>query len=172
MAAWTTFEPVDGLAIHIAASRRGLCWLSIQSSEERFVSELRAAFPSQQWWRDDSHPLLRDAAEQLRGYFRGERREFELPLDLRGTEFQQKVWRALRQIPYGKRRSYRDVAREIGAPSAARAVGAANGRNPVAIIVPCHRVIASDGSLGGYSGGLTVKQMLLDLESGAEKGNE
>ncbi|MCW5978663.1 MAG: methylated-DNA--[protein]-cysteine S-methyltransferase [Bryobacteraceae bacterium] len=167
MAAWTSLEPAEGFPVHIAATRRGLCRLSIQQSTAAFVAGLRGACSSEDWWRDDAHPLLGDAAEQLRAYFGRARREFELPLDLRGTEFQLKVWRALRGIPYGERRSYRDIARAIGSAAATRAVGAANGRNPVAIVVPCHRVIAADGSLGGYAGGLRVKEMLLELEAGA-----
>jgi len=104
------------------------------------------------------------AATQLREYFAGKRRDFDLPLAPNGTVFQQRVWQALRAIPYGTLRSYGDVARAIGQPLAVRAVGQANGRNPLPIVIPCHRVIASDGSIGGYSGGLTVKHQLLALE--------
>jgi methylated-DNA-[protein]-cysteine S-methyltransferase len=104
------------------------------------------------------------AAKQLREYFAGERHDFDLRLAPRGTAFQQRVWQALRAIPYGTLRSYGDVARAIGQPHAVRAVGQANGRNPLPIVIPCHRVIASDGSIGGYSGGLAVKHRLLALE--------
>ncbi len=101
---------------------------------------------------------------QLNEYFAGERRLFDLPLDLRGTEFQRQCWQALLAIPYGETRSYAQLARMVGRPRAGRAVGLANGANPIAIIVPCHRVIASDGTLGGYGGGLPAKRWLLELE--------
>jgi methylated-DNA-[protein]-cysteine S-methyltransferase len=103
-------------------------------------------------------------SRQLEEYFSGRRRHFDLPLDLRGTEFQKRCWRELLKIPYGETRSYAEIARAIGNPSAVRAVGLANGQNPIAIIVPCHRVIGSDGSLTGYGGGLDVKRRLLELE--------
>jgi len=101
---------------------------------------------------------------QLSSYFCGELTRFDLPLALHGTEFQLRVWAALQEIPYGETISYGELAREIGQPSASRAVGLANGRNPIAIIVPCHRVVGADGTLTGYGGGLERKQMLLDLE--------
>jgi O-6-methylguanine DNA methyltransferase len=104
---------------------------------------------------------------ELNDYFAGERREFSFPLDLRGTEFQLACWRALLEIPYGETRSYRDMAQAIGHPHAYRAVGMSNNRNPIAIVVPCHRVIASSGSLCGYGGGLDIKRKLLELEQGS-----
>ncbi len=111
------------------------------------------------------HPILNLAAQQLRDYFAGTRQQFELPLDWQqGTAFQQKVWRALLRIPYASTCSYAELARQIGQASAVRAVGAANGRNPFSIIVPCHRVIASSGKLTGYAGGLSRKQSLLQFE--------
>jgi methylated-DNA-[protein]-cysteine S-methyltransferase len=97
-------------------------------------------------------------------YFAGQRREFTIPLDMRGTEFQLRCWRELLKIPYGQTRSYAELARAVGSPQGFRAVGHANGQNPIAIVVPCHRVIASDGSLGGYGGGLPLKEELLRLE--------
>ena len=109
--------------------------------------------------------LLNQAAEQLTAYFAGELRAFDLPLDMQGTPFQKTVWRQLLEIPYGETCSYSVVANAIGAPKAVRAVGAANGRNPIAIIVPCHRVIGAHGSLTGYGGGLPLKKFLLDLEA-------
>jgi methylated-DNA-[protein]-cysteine S-methyltransferase len=109
-------------------------------------------------------PALAACADQLREYFAGERREFTLPLAPHGTDFQREVWRALAAIPYGELRSYRDIAQAIGRPKAVRAVGAANGRNPLPIVVPCHRVIGSDGSLTGFAGGLAMKKQLLNLE--------
>ncbi len=114
-------------------------------------------------WRRDATPF-RAALEQLRAYFAGELTRFELPLDPHGTEFQRRAWAALREIPHGETRSYAEQARRIGRPAAVRAIGAANGRNPLAIVVPCHRVIGSDGSLTGFGGGLEVKRQLLDLE--------
>jgi methylated-DNA-[protein]-cysteine S-methyltransferase len=122
--------------------------------------------------RDDpDHPVLRDASRQLGEYFAGERRVFDLPLDVDGTAFQRSVWDALVEIPYGATESYGQLAERIGRPGAARAVGAANGRNPVPIVVPCHRVIGADGTLVGYGGsseaGLTMKRRLIRLESEA-----
>ncbi len=116
-------------------------------------------------WRQAREPF-EAAIEQLDQYFAGERTEFDLELDLRGTSFQTDVWNALLTIPYGETRSYGEIARQIGRPDRARAVGAANGSNPISIIVPCHRVIGSDGSLTGYGGGLPRKRFLLDLEAG------
>lgn len=112
----------------------------------------------------DDSPLLRAAEAQLREYFSGRRKEFDLPLELAGTPFQRKVWRALQEIPFGKTWSYRQLAERVGSPRAVRAVGSANGKNPVSILVPCHRVIRHSGELGGYAGGLGAKRLLLDLE--------
>ncbi|REJ18756.1 MAG: [Fe-S]-binding protein [Paenibacillaceae bacterium] len=109
-------------------------------------------------------PLLKEAAAQLAAYFRGERFRFELPTAMYGTPFQKAVWAALAAIPYGEVRSYKAVAGAIGRPSAVRAVGGANNRNPLPIIVPCHRVVGADGSLVGYAGGLDAKRRLLELE--------
>jgi methylated-DNA-[protein]-cysteine S-methyltransferase len=111
-------------------------------------------------------PLLHRAVAQLNEYFAGARRSFDLPLAPSGTEFQLACWRALAEIPYGETRSYGEQARRIGRPDRARAVGAANGANPIAIILPCHRVIGADGSLVGFGGGLETKRRLLDLEAG------
>lgn len=113
---------------------------------------------------EQRHPVLRDAAKQLEEYFAGKRRAFTLKLNMQGTAFQKKVWKALLAIPFGETRSYAEVARAIGSPRAVRAVGAANGRNPVSIIAPCHRVVGSDGKLTGFAGGLAVKARLLNLE--------
>ncbi|MFJ5772969.1 methylated-DNA--[protein]-cysteine S-methyltransferase [Streptomyces sp. NPDC093094] len=116
--------------------------------------------------REDD-PLFDEPAEQLRAYFAGELKEFTLELRLRGTPFQRAVWDQLTRIPYGETRSYGQLADALGNPGASRAVGLANGKNPVGIIVPCHRVVGSDGSLTGYGGGLDRKQRLLDFEQGA-----
>ena len=109
-------------------------------------------------------PLIQKAAAQVKEYFAGKRKQFKLPLAPHGTEFQQAVWRALQDIPYGETRSYKEIAAAIGRPKAVRAVGMANNRNPISIIVPCHRVIGHDGKLVGYGGGLPLKQRLLELE--------
>ena len=116
------------------------------------------------------HTLLTEAARQLEEYFAGVRRDFDLPLRPSGTEFQLRVWEALRKIPYGAVASYSDVAKMIGSPRAARAVGNANNKNPIAIIIPCHRVIHADGSLGGYGGVEGVKEFLLDHEARVFRG--
>jgi|SRR5882672_9255672 len=111
------------------------------------------------------HPLLGEAARQLREYFAGSRRSFDLELDFRGTDFQRQVWGALLTIPHGETRTYRQIAAQIGNPAAVRAVGAANGRNPISIIAPCHRVIGMNGDLTGFGGGLDAKAYLLALEA-------
>lgn len=115
----------------------------------------------------DRTPLLESAARQLDEYFAGTRREFDIPLAPVGTPFQQEVWRALRGIPYGATRSYKSVAEAVGRPQACRAVGMANNRNPLPVVVPCHRVVGASGALVGYAGGLDVKRFLLDLECSA-----
>jgi methylated-DNA-[protein]-cysteine S-methyltransferase len=126
---------------------------------------LPPAHPEVGWIRDDELPVLSATRRQLTEYFAAERTDFDLPLGARGTAFQHKVWDALRRIDYGTTRSYGQIADEIGAPGAARAVGAANHDNPLAIIVPCHRVVGANGSLVGYAGGLDQKRTLLELET-------
>ena len=116
-------------------------------------------------WVEDAAPFVR-VITQLRAYFAGELKQFDLPLAPVGTEFQRKVWSALQGIPFGETRSYGELAREVGNGKASRAVGAANGRNPIPVIIPCHRVVGSDGGLTGFGGGLETKQHLLKLESG------
>jgi len=114
-------------------------------------------------WRESSEATA-NVRQQLEEYFAGQRREFNLPLDLRGTEFQRRCWDQLLRIPYGETRSYAEIAREVGSPNGFRAVGQANHHNPVAIVVPCHRVLAGGKELGGYGGGLPTKAFLLRLE--------
>lgn len=144
----------------LAASTQGLCgvWFEGQRhgpSEERMQS----------WTPQSSHSLLQEASRQLHAYFANELQKFDLPLDLSaGTPFQQSVWQALLTIPSGKSQSYGDLARQLANPKAVRAVGAAVGRNPVGIIVPCHRILGAGGQLTGYAGGLWRKQALLRLE--------
>lgn len=116
--------------------------------------------------RDDAHAVLVKTQEQLQEYFAGERKVFTVPLDFIGTPFQKLVWQAMMEIPYGQTRTYGQLAMQIDHPTASRAVGAANGKNPISIIGPCHRVIGSSGKLTGYAGGLEVKQRLLQLERG------
>jgi methylated-DNA-[protein]-cysteine S-methyltransferase len=143
-------------ALTLAATARGLAlaWFDGQAHRSDEV-----AAPLQ-----PGNLVLRQAERELGEYFAGRRREFGVPLDPAGTDFQQRVWQALLQIPMGRLGSYGDIARQLGLPAAARAVGAAVGRNPISIIVPCHRVVGSDGSLTGYAGGLPRKQALLQLE--------
>lgn len=113
---------------------------------------------------DPQHPVLLKAEKQLREYFAGKRTAFDLELDFAGTEFQKRVWNALLEIPFGETRSYAQIAKRLHKPTATRAVGAANGRNPICIVAPCHRVIGADGQLTGFAGGLEVKKYLLELE--------
>ena len=163
----TTFESPIG-PLFLAASDSGLVAL-----------EFDARLPGQQTIRpnprdlraetrgvssQDSKIKLSAYVRQLEDYFQGDRREFTFPLDMRGTEFQLACWNALLAIPYGETRTYGDIARAVGRPQGFRAVGMANNRNPIAIVVPCHRVIASDGTLCGYGGGLDIKRKLLELE--------
>jgi methylated-DNA-[protein]-cysteine S-methyltransferase len=113
---------------------------------------------------ENDHPILLETEEQLKEYFAGKRKSFSVKLDFVGTEFQKKVWEALLRIPFGETRNYGRIAREMGNPNAMRAVGAANGKNPISIIAPCHRVIGASGELTGFAGGLDTKAMLLSLE--------
>lgn len=144
--------------LRLLASEAGLA--GIYFSEHKHL-QLDSA-----WQADSNDALLKEAAQQLDAYFAGQLRDFDLPLDCtQGTPFQQEVWRALQTIPYGEVRSYSALAQKIGRPKAIRALGAANGRNPLSIVVPCHRVIAANGDLQGYAGGLENKRRLLLLES-------
>lgn len=115
---------------------------------------------------DKKHAVIAEAERQLKEYFAGTRNRFDLPLDFTGTPFQKKVWQALCRIPFGETRSYADIAKEVGSPKAVRAVGSANGKNPISIVAPCHRVIGKNGKLTGFAGGLEVKAFLLGLEKG------
>ncbi len=148
--------------IAIAATADGLTGLWFTDNQRYLPPELTGP---KAWREDPQHPLLKQASLQLAEYFSGRRTDFDVPLDLRcGTAFQQSVWQALLAIPPGETVSYREVSRRIGNPAAVRAVGGAVGRNPVSIIVPCHRVMGSNGTLTGYGGGLTRKTALLQLE--------
>jgi methylated-DNA-[protein]-cysteine S-methyltransferase len=130
-----------------------------------YMTEHKRAPQVEGWERQDDHPLLVEAERQLQSYFAGELRTFDLPLSPAGTAFQQRVWEALLDIPFGSVISYGELARRLGDPKASRAVGLANGRNPISIIIPCHRVIGVSGDLTGYGGGIDRKRTLLALES-------
>ena len=121
--------------------------------------------PNRSEWRRDK-VVTREAREQMLQYFSGERRKFDLKMSFAGTQFQQRTWQTLESIPYGQTWSYAELANRIGSPMAVRAVGAANGRNPLPIVLPCHRVIGSNGTLTGFGGGISVKKWLLEHESG------
>ena len=142
----------------VAASERGLCGLYFE--QHKYFDGPR------QWRRDPDHPQLRRAALQLDEYFDGRRTAFDLPLDLQGTPFQRAVWQELQALPFAATASYQEIARRIAKPDAMRATGTAIGRNPVSIIVPCHRVLGASGALSGYAGGLERKRFLLGLETG------
>jgi methylated-DNA-[protein]-cysteine S-methyltransferase len=131
-----------------------------------YMQEGRTAATAQPDWQEDDEAFA-DARGQLDEYFYGRRTDFDLQLAVEGSSFQRRVWRALQDIPYGETISYGEQARRLGPPATPRNVGATNGRNPISIIVPCHRVVGSDGSLTGYGGGLERKRLLLDLEAGA-----
>ena len=143
---------MDGMGLLLVASAAGV----------RGIEFDRRPVPEGQ--RNDGNPMLMEAARQLRAYFAGQLREFQLPLDIEGTGFQKRVWGQVAAIPYGETRSYLQIAQALGSPGAVRAVGAANGANPVPIVVPCHRVIGGKGKLVGYGGGLAMKRRLLELE--------
>jgi O-6-methylguanine DNA methyltransferase len=163
----TTMNSAIG-PLFLAASGRGLVALEFdarlpgQQSIRPNPRDLRVENKGFRF--EDAPGSMRPYVNELEEYFAGRRRQFTFALDLRGTDFQLACWHALRAIPYGETRSYADIARAVGRPKGFRAVGMANNRNPVAIVVPCHRVIASDGTLCGYGGGLDIKRKLLELE--------
>lgn len=150
--------------VHLAATPQGLCGLWFHDQRHRPAQLTGAAA----WPLAPEHPVLRAAGEQLPQWLSGARQSFDLPLDLSGgTPFQQRVWQALLAIGWGETRSYSQLAQAIGAPAAVRAVGAAVGRNPISLVVPCHRVLGAGGALTGYAGGLERKRALLALEAAA-----
>ncbi|HLF15913.1 MAG TPA: methylated-DNA--[protein]-cysteine S-methyltransferase [Candidatus Thermoplasmatota archaeon] len=151
--------------LHIAVRSGAVVQTSMPGEpRDRFLAGLADRFPGVGFREEPRDPLLLRASHQVLEYFQGRRRSFDLPLDPGGTTFQARVWRSLGAIPYGAVRSYRDVAQSVGRPGAFRAVGQANHANPIPLIIPCHRVIAADGTLGGYGGGLRMKQQLLSRE--------
>lgn len=160
---YTRLEAPTGDLICVAADEAAIVRIATGLGEEQLRAEAAGRWGAK-CVRRPAHAPLREATRQLEEYFAGRRLEFQLPLKLCGTPFQLRVWQALERIPYGTTCSYQQLARTIGRPKAARAVGAANRANPVAIVIPCHRVIQADGRLGGYGGGRRLKQFLLELE--------
>jgi O-6-methylguanine DNA methyltransferase len=161
---WSSILSPHGTCI-VTATENGVCWLGLPGTTiDDGLAWLRQRIQLGQVVEGGAVAPLQQAVAELRRYLAGERVQFTCPLDLHGTPFQLTVWKELVRIPYGETRSYGEIANTIGRPGAARAVGAANGANPVAIIVPCHRVIGSDGTLTGYGGGLPMKEWLLALE--------
>jgi len=152
--------------IRVAATQRGVCKIALGKETAQDFFGWLERHVGQAPRKPDRSGLVALALDQIAEYLGGHRREFDLPLDVRGTDFQRRMWAAVAAVPYGEMRTYADIARVIGKPQAVRAVGAANGANPLPLVVPCHRVIGSDGSLTGYGGGLDVKRKLLDLEKG------
>ena len=156
MLEWTVVSVVDDLIVRLVAGNRGLRAIDFHAVRDSTIPNDAV--------RNDDNPVARETVRQLQAYFAGKLRRFELTLDMQGTAFQKRVWRELEGIPYGETRSYRQLAVALGSPNAVRAVGGANGANPIPIIVPCHRVIGSSGKLVGYGGGLPLKKRLLALE--------
>lgn len=153
----TMKSPVGDLKL--VASSKGLTAILWEDDDPKRVGRLS------ELKEDKKHPVLVETERQLKDYFAGNLRKFTLQLDFVGTEFQKKVWQALLTIPFGETRSYADIAKQVGSPKAVRAVGAANSKNPISIIAPCHRVIGSNGKLTGFAGGLEAKELLLSIES-------
>jgi methylated-DNA-[protein]-cysteine S-methyltransferase len=158
MTAWTAVGLAPGLWLFVAADGGLLRRAAFSASPDEPPAGFDPAL------RRDNLPVLRQARRELSEYAKGRRKRFEVPFELDGTHFQCEVWKALFGIPWGETRTYGEIARALGRPAAARAVGAAAGRNPLPVIVPCHRLVAAGGGLGGFSGGLTVKRKLLALE--------
>lgn len=154
--------------IGIAASDRAVTRIFFCDTPRAVKGEPRRTNPPEMYSPESAPPLLREAVRQIGEYFAGTRRTFTLPLEPAGTPFQLAVWEALRRIPYGQTRTYGEIARQVGRPSACRAVGMANNRNPIVIAIPCHRVVGADGRLVGFAGGLEVKSQLLQLERSGE----
>ena len=161
---WSSVPTPRGICV-VAATERGVCWMGTPGTPaEAGIAWARRKLAIGEVREGEDIAPLAQAIDELRRYFAGERLQFLCPLDLHGTAFQVAVWQALTRIPYGEICSYSEIAQAIGQPKAVRAVGAANGANPIAIIVPCHRVVGSNGALTGYGGGLPTKAWLLALE--------
>jgi methylated-DNA-[protein]-cysteine S-methyltransferase len=155
---YDTFDSPCGPML-LVASDAGLA--GVYFDRQKYLPRLGAA-----WRHAPAHALLQKTKKQLREYFAGDRREFDLPLDPAGTPFQRAVWKAIGRVPYGHTITYAELAKRAGHPEGPRAAGAATGRNPISVIVPCHRIVGTDGSLTGYAGGIPRKRALLKLESG------
>jgi O-6-methylguanine DNA methyltransferase len=151
--------------VFVASTDKGVCMVDFLRSEKAFLKRLKERF-SGEIIRDDRKN--KEVLSQLKKYLKGQLKHFDCPLDFKGTPFQKKVWSKLAKIPYGQKRSYKEIAQAIGHPKAFRAVGNANGCNSVPLIIPCHRVIESNGGLGGFGHGIKVKKRLLDLEKAHE----
>ena len=149
--------------VFVASTERGVCMVDFLKSEKAFLKRLKKRFPGE-IIRDDRKN--KNVLNQLKKYLKGDLKRFDCKTDFKGTPFQKKVWSALAKIPYGQTRSYKEIAQSIGYPKAFRAVGNANGRNSIPLIIPCHRVIENNGGLGGYGHGIGVKRRLLKLEKG------
>jgi O-6-methylguanine DNA methyltransferase len=147
--------------VFVASTKRGVCMVDFLKTEKTFLKELRERFSGKIITDDQKN---RNVLNQLKKYLKGGLQRFDCKLDFKGTQFQKKVWSALAKIPYGQTRSYKEIAQAIGHPKAFRAVGNANGQNSIPLIVPCHRVIESNGGLGGFGHGVKVKKQLLDFE--------
>ena len=162
-------SPVGKLLV--ASTSRDLIRIGFANDDDTHaLSTMAKAYPQAQFFEDEARN--RHAIAQLQSYFDGSLREFSLDFELHGTEFQKSVWEAVACVPYGQTRSYGDIAREIGRPDAVRAVGRANGANPIPIVIPCHRIIGSDGSMTGFGGGIPLKRKLLKFELGSNFGDQ
>ncbi|HTP61490.1 MAG TPA: methylated-DNA--[protein]-cysteine S-methyltransferase [Burkholderiales bacterium] len=156
MLAYDQFDTPHGTML-VAATPKGLAGVYFKGQKH---------FPKKrEWQRDARHPVLRQARRELAEYFAGKRTRFDVPLDPQGTVFQRKIWKAISSVSFGRTLTYSEIAKRAGHAGSARAAGAATGRNPISVIVPCHRIMGSDGSLTGYAGGLSRKRALLALES-------
>ncbi|MBM7702782.1 methylated-DNA--[protein]-cysteine S-methyltransferase [Metabacillus iocasae] len=153
----------EKLTFHLAKTEKGLCYVGSPVQErDEFIASVAKKFKDATF--EENEQALQPYVKELQEYIEGTRSVFSLPVDVTGTAFQQEVWEALKQIPYGKTCSYSDIAKRIGRPSAVRAVGTAIGANPVMITIPCHRVIGKNGAITGYRGGIAMKQLLLERE--------
>ena len=167
-----TTRPIENVHSIVYESPLGRMWLAGSSAGLAgvwFEGQRHFAGPDAAWRVDERHALLNEARRQLDGYFAGRLRRFSLPLDTRGTTFQQAVWHAIAAVPYGDVVTYGELARRVGAAAATRAAGAATGRNPWSIVVPCHRIVGTSGALTGYAGGIARKRALLALEAQAAR---
>ncbi|MDB6034153.1 MAG: cysteine methyltransferase [Verrucomicrobiales bacterium] len=159
----------ESTTVHYCTVKSGINDLMLVADDSALIGLYFVGFDhlpvtSNRWTLNAQHPVLQQAAKQLQEYFKGKRNRFSIPLRLDGTAFQQKIWREIALIPYGETITYSDLAERAGAPQATRAAGTSTGRNPIAIIIPCHRVVGKNGSLGGFAGGLEKKKYLLNLE--------